>query len=70
MQPVVWASDPLTGTSETVLPQVSITWKYDEVICGGYVDQKPDVVHPVVSDNGRVEERIICLDLDDEPWPA
>ena len=68
MQPYVSDPDGLTATSEMVLPQVSITWKHDEDVCGGYESQKPDVVHPVVTDNGRVEERIICLDLDEEPW--
>ena len=67
LQPIIWDSDGNIGTSEVVLPQVSITWKHDEDTCGGYESEKPGVLHPAVHDDGRLDERVICLDLDDEP---
>ena len=68
LNPIVMEPDGNTGTCAEVLPQVSITWKHDEDICGGYEYPRPGVQHPVVFDDGRLDERVICLDLDEEPW--
>ena len=68
MQPAVWEPDGNSISNEMLDPQVSITWKHDEDVCGGYESERPSVVHPTVTDSGTVMERIICLDLDEEPW--
>ena len=66
--PIVMEPDGNTGTCEMVLPQVSITWKHDEDICGGYEAPLPGVQHPAAFDDRPLEQRVICLDIDEEPW--
>ena len=38
------------------------------VLINVYESPRPGVHHPAVSDNGRLDERVICLDLDEEHW--
>ena len=68
LNPIVMESDGKTGTCEEVLPKVLVTWTHEEHVCGGYENSLRGVQHPTVYDNGRLDQRVICLDINEEPW--